>query len=130
MGRILPLLLIALAIACSSSNDFALPAGEWKLNSLPGEDLSVLSKPITLNFNTSDAKASGFAGCNQYFSSYHSEQSSISFSGTGSTKMYCTQTMKLEDKFLEALANTNHFNVNGNKLQLMQGDRVLLEFEK
>lgn len=130
MRRIIVLVLILLTIACSASHKFALPAGEWKLKTLPGEDLSVLNKPITLNFNTANAKANGFAGCNEYFSGFTTRQSSIAFSGIGATKMFCQETIKLEDKFFSALGKINVFNVDGNKLQLLQDDLVLLEFEK
>ncbi len=130
MSRILPVLLLVFTIACSASNEIALPAGEWTLKTLPGEYLSILNKPITLNFSTASAKANGFAGCNQYFSSFTTRQSSIEFSDTGSTKMFCEQTMNLENKFLEALDKTNGFKLDGNKLQLLQNDLVLLEFEK
>lgn len=130
MRKILCIALLAVTIGCGSSHDVALPGGEWTLKSLPGEDLSVLTKPITLTFDTTHAKANGFAGCNQYFSSFTTNQSSIEFSNMGSTKMFCQETMKIEDKFFTEMNNSNAFRVTGNKLQLLQGDRVLLEFEK
>lgn len=130
MSRITFLSLLMITLACGSSQELVLPAGEWKLKTLPGEDLSVLEKPITLNFSSANTKANGFAGCNQYFSNVATHQSSIGFSGIGSTKMFCQQTIKLEDKFFAALAKINGFNVEGNKLRLLQDDIVLLEFEK
>jgi heat shock protein HslJ len=128
--RILFGIAFVLFVACSASKETTLPTGEWMLKTLPGEDLSILNKPITLKFDSVNTKAAGFAGCNQYFSSYSINQSSIEFSNVGSTKMFCEQTMGLENKFLEALSKSNAFKVNGNKLQLLQDDLVLLEFEK
>lgn len=129
MTRILVLFLLVTTLACGSANDITHPTGEWTLKTLPGEDISVLKKPITLVFTT-NAKANGFAGCNQYFGSVTTNQSAIEFTGMGSTKMFCQETMNLEDKFLSALAKSNVFRVEGNSLQLLQGDIVLLEFEK
>lgn len=130
MGRTLFAALLVVTIACGSSNDLAVPAGEWTLKNLPEADLSVLKRPITLTLNAGDAKANGFAGCNQYFSSFTTHLSSIEFSNIGSTKMYCQEMMDIEDKFFTELGKSNTFRVTGNKLQLLQGDRVLLEFEK
>lgn len=121
---------VVLLVACSVAKEPLAMTGEWSLKAMPGNDLSKLDKPITLKLDSVTKKASGFAGCNQYFSSYTTQKTSIIFSGIGSTKMFCDQTMGLENKFLEALGKSTDFKVEGTSLKLLQGDLVLLEFQK
>jgi heat shock protein HslJ len=102
--------------------------GEWTLQSIKGEAVGGLKKPITLKITTADKRAAGYAGCNQFFSSYTLDGKSISFASAGRTKMFCKDTMDMEEKFLSVLGNVNSYKYESNKLLLLEGDTVLLEF--
>ena len=103
-------------------------SGEWVLKNLFDQDASSLKKPITLTFDLTEKKASGFAGCNQYFSKYSLASSEIKFTDTGSTKMFCEETMATEMKFLTAVEQVQSFKLEGNALLLLADNKVILEF--
>lgn len=135
MARIL-LILAVFLVACSAHKAapqvVVFPAGEWTLHKMNGEIISVsaLKKPVTLIIDSATNRASGYAGCNQYFSGFTLEGASVSFTAPGRTKMFCNETMDLEEKFLAALSAVNAFKTESNKLHLLEGDTILLEFEK
>jgi len=101
------------------------PTGEWKLSKINGKFVSLI-KPITLNFNTTEQKVSGFAGCNQYFGNFTADKTSLKFSLLGSTKMYC-DSMEIENKFLDILTQINSFSSENNILILLTDQQVILD---
>jgi len=103
---------------------------EWKLTKLEGRDVSSLNPPVTLLLDESQKKVSGYAGCNRFFGSYQSENTGITFSGMGSTKMFCQETMPIEDAYFKALGNVQAFKTTDNQLHLMAGNKVVLEFSR
>lgn len=136
MTRSLFIILLFFFVGCSAQKAATqteipvLPEGEWTLQSMNGEAVSGLKKPITLTITSATNRINGYAGCNQYFSSFTTEGSSITFTAPGRTKMFCKETMNLEEKFMTALSTVRAFKTECNKLQLFEGDRILLEFEK
>lgn len=123
-------LLTSLIFACTAQKEMAIPPGEWTLKSLFDEDVSNLKKPLTLKLDTAENRVAGFAGCNQYFSTFSANNSSIKFTGTGSTKMFCEETMATEMKFLTALEQVQSYEVKGGKLLFFTDNKVILEFVK
>lgn len=124
------LILLIVVTGCKVSNEsktFTIPE-EWRLSKINGKDVS-LPKPITLNFNAAEQKVSGFAGCNQYFGNFTAEKNSLKFSLLGSTKMFC-DSMDIETKFLDALAQINSFSTEDNKLVMLTDQQAVLEFTK
>lgn len=122
------LLLAVIALSCGPSQQIELPAGSWNLTRLTGENATAFKRPVTLTIDTTQNRVTGFAGCNQYFSNYTVKRSAIRFSGTGSTKMFCEDAMNIENKYLETLGYVRSFRIEDNRLLLMKGDSVLLEF--
>lgn len=125
--------IIIAACAVQKSNTPLTPinvAGEWTLQTLNGNTIADLKRPLTINFNEAEKSVNGYAGCNQYFSTYVINGSSIRFVAPGRTKMYCQEAMDLEEKFILALADTESFTSEDNKLILKKGETVLLEFSK
>ncbi|AXY74952.1 META domain-containing protein [Paraflavitalea soli] len=101
----------------------------WKLtglSSLPN-GLPRLSKDVFLQLDTGRIK--GFAGCNNYFGGYSTSGSSLSFTGIGSTKMFCQEGMETENKLFQALNTTSHYRITGTKLELLKGQDLLASFE-
>jgi heat shock protein HslJ len=132
MLRTVFIFLILFSCTFCGSSKLTSVIGEWKLQTLKGEDVSNLAKPVTLVFEgaESEAKAIGYAGCNRYFSSYTQEKFAIKFSDIGSTKMFCKETMDIEEKFLKALGEVSSFKMTDGKLQLFSGDLVVLIFTR
>ncbi|HEY3429245.1 MAG TPA: META domain-containing protein [Cyclobacteriaceae bacterium] len=124
------LLLLALISLSCKPQQVSISAIEWKLVKLENTDVSSLNPPVTLLLDEQQKKISGFAGCNRFFGSYQTENSSITFSGMGSTKMFCQDTMKVEDDYFKALGTVQSYRREGDKLFLLAGDRVVMEFKK
>lgn len=85
------------------------------------------TKP-TLAFT--DTGISGFAGCNRIFGAYKISNSSIVFSGLGSTKMACEPSkMKLEQDFMAAFLKVKNFKLSkDSKNLILIGKSVRLSF--
>lgn len=107
-----------------------LTEGKWVLKTLNGQDVSDLKEPITIYFDIQGKKISGFAGCNRYFGSFTSAESSVTFSEIGSTKMFCEETMTAETNYMAALQNAQSFEIQDKSLRLSGSDNVILEFVK
>jgi len=101
----------------------------WKLTaltSLPG-GLPKLNKDVFLQLDTGRIK--GYGGCNNYFGGYMQQGDGLRFTGIGSTKMFCQETMDVENKLFQALNNTTHYRITGTKLELLGDQELLAVFE-
>lgn len=128
-------LLLILQQTCSRGEDYGhkeLLNTRWELVSINQETIDSALKEPTLLFEESGSKVNGFAGCNQFFGSYSLSADSLSFSGLGSTKMFCEQSQELEDQYLGRLSEVTHFVVsqNGSALTLLSDAVPVLEFRK
>lgn len=115
--------------AASEQADSSLTNTRWKLvalTSLPN-GLPALPKDVFIQMDTGRIK--GFGGCNSYFGGYTLKEKSLQFSGVGSTKMFCQETMEVEDKLFKAINSTNQYRITGTKLELLQHKDVLATFE-
>ena len=101
----------------------------WKLISINGITVT-LKKKVTLRFD--EKKASGFSGCNRYFSKYNINKSSVHFHSIGSTKMLCgnQNTMRIESQLLKNLSAATSFYVNNKKQLLIKSSSGSLLFER
>lgn len=88
----------------------------------------MLQNPVTISFNEDGSRISGFGGCNRYFGSCNKSGNRISFSGLGATKMFCQETMSIEDNFLTVLSEVDSYAINDTTLLLKKGGSVVLEF--
>ncbi|MDN3641635.1 DUF4377 domain-containing protein [Lutimonas halocynthiae] len=97
---------------------------EWKVLKLKG--LEQISSAPTLLFHEVDNRLSGFAGCNNYFSTYAISGVEIKFDKTGSTRKLCPD-MSAEDTFLKILPEVARFEVVKKELYLYdKNDEVLI----
>lgn len=103
---------------------------EWKLVKMYSDDASSLKPRLTLSLSETDTRANGHAGCNQFFGTYETAKSTIRISGFGSTKMFCKDKMKIEEKYLETLRKAQSYKVKDNKLYLLSEGDVILEFTR
>ncbi len=83
----------------------------------------------SINFYGANETFSGFSGCNRYSGRYEMPDSnSITLkNATPSTKMVCIGDYD-ENQFIENLHKVNKFKGSDEKLELMQGDSVILTF--
>lgn len=100
----------------------------WILQDENGDVLSYNGQAINLQFmKESEIRASGFSGCNRYFSTVNLDESSIRFEQVGATLMACPE-METEQMFLDLLPKIDRYELHGNELTLYQGKIVLFRF--
>ena len=74
-----------------------------------------------------DGSIKGHGGCNAFFGSLEKSESGVKVGPLGSTRMACPEAiMDLESSFFEALQETTSFEINGDRLTCLDGDRKLL----
>ncbi|PSR53981.1 hypothetical protein AHMF7605_10850 [Adhaeribacter arboris] len=128
----LPAILLLL-LNCSVNNkkgyisNVTLESGKWILINLYEQEVikQNTDRPIYLEFNVTDQKLTGFAGCNRLFGAFSSKGSAITFSRVGSTKLICPDA-KLEDDFVSSLQQITRYQIDGEKLQLYNHSNLLM----
>ncbi len=97
---------------------------EWAVIKIKG--LEKLSSSPTMIFEKEDAKVVGFAGCNNYFSTYTVSGNTLSLGPAGATRKLCPD-MSVEDVFFKNLPNIAHFEIVKKELYLYdQKDELLI----
>lgn len=96
---------------------------EWTVLKLKG--LDQLSSAPTLVFQEEDQKLSGFAGCNNYFSTYQLKGQEITFDHSGATRKLCPD-MSVEDVFFKLLPEVARYEVVKKELYLYNVSDELL----
>jgi len=101
-----------------------------KLVELNGQRVTNSKAFIDLKWKTGGL--SGNAGCNRMFGSFSAKGNSITFSGIGTTRMFCTASgvMKREREFLQALREATRYRISGATLRIYAGRRQVLKFER
>lgn len=89
------------------------------------KDLDQLSSSPSLMFEKEASKVTGFAGCNNYFSTYTLSANALSFSNTGATRKLC-EDMSVEDSFLKLLPQVARFEIIKKELYLYDINDELL----
>lgn len=100
-------LIAALALAgCAVTPPASAPSApiagvDWVVDQVAGQtDLG--GRPPTLRIE--EDRASGFAGCNRWFSTVTQDGAALSFSATGATRMLCQpDAMRIERAFLDQI---------------------------
>jgi len=140
MRYLLSCIALSLLVWCSCSsmkkqsqssgakNSDPLAGTSWTLSTIQGFELEATRKPVTLIFEDSAGRFGGNGGCNGYGGAYTLEGSSLKLGQVLSTKMACMPGMKTENKLFELYTLVDHYRVSGDKLSLMQGEKVLAEF--
>lgn len=105
---------------------------EWKLETLKiqGQSYAQADQPPTMTF-TEEGRITGFAGCNRYFGSYTIDGRTIACHGIGTTKMFCDDTMGLEDNFLKVISLPMRALFSNGKLILNadQGAQMIFRYK-
>lgn len=138
MRYLLSCLALSLLVWCScasmkkqskagANNADPLAGTTWTLSTIPGFEAEKTPKPVTILFQDS-LRFGGNGGCNSYGGGYTLEGSSLKLGSVMSTKMACMPGMKTENKLFELFPQVDHYRISGDKLSLMQGEKVLAEF--
>jgi heat shock protein HslJ len=108
-----------------------LTAKKWMLRSINGESVDLGRDAPFLNFDSSKSSAGGNSGCNAFGGEYEVLGSTIKFGNIIQTMMACEfeDRMEVERGFMDALQSADRFRIEGNKLELMRGAKLVLEFE-
>lgn len=84
-------------------------------------------KAPTLNFNWEEKRVSGKTGCNSYFATFEvPAKGIIKFGNAGATKMFCIESMHIEDAFLGAFNKVTKYTIKKRTLRLYDANGNLL----
>ena len=121
--------------AASNATQLEFNANEvWVLNAINGKRVKYLDgqKPATIVLNPEAGTCSGSNGCNRFFGNFKDfGQGKMLLSDISSTKMACPEAFhKLESSFMQLLRKCDAYTLDAYTLDLKQGDKVLLSFDK
>lgn len=102
---------------------------KWVLTKWPGQAMPNTTKQATLNFQANNS-VTGKSFCNGFGGTVAINGNTIKFSELIGTMMFCEDVGQAETKFTEGLRAANAFKVTENKLQLFNGDQLLMVFSK
>lgn len=106
----------------------------WQLSEMRGKEVTLAEgqKKITLQVNPEAGTISGFSGCNRYFGNVKFDsRGHLTLSELNGTKMACPEAFhKVESAYMQMLRKCDGYSIEQYRLQLLQGDKVLLTFEK
>ena len=106
----------------------------WQLASMRGNPVKYAEDqdPVTIQLNPEALTVNGNSGCNTYFGDFkYSNKGTFTFGDLGCTRMACPEPMmRLEDQYLPILAKVDSYKLTAYKLTFLQGEKVLLEFDK
>jgi heat shock protein HslJ len=99
---------------------------QWRLTQLGSEliDNPPGERAVHLLLQPSSTHLVGFAGCNRMFGTYALDGASLKFNGVGSTRMFCQESMDIEQKYLGIFERVAGWKIVGNTLQLLDADAL------
>jgi heat shock protein HslJ len=97
--------------------------GKWKVIELNG--LETLDINPTFEFLEDENRVAGFAGCNNYFSTYSVSGNMLKMGVAGATRKMCPE-MTVEDVFLKHLDKIASYKIEGSELHLFDAEDKLL----
>lgn len=97
--------------------------GLWKVIRMKGMETMEINP--SFEFMEEENRVAGFAGCNNYFSSYEIRGNELKLGMAGATRKMCPD-MAVEDLFLKNLENIASYKVVNNELHLFDAEDELL----
>ena len=130
MKYIYSLVAILLVAGCTDSGQpdhTSLQATTWNLVELNNRKIEHPGPQVPhLRFETD--KVTGNDGCNNFFGAYTLDGNKLKFGMLASTRMACPQINDLDIEFNKAITMTGSYRINGDKLELFEGDKLLASF--
>jgi len=120
-----------IAMCCgitASGRTPALSGTKWQLVGISGKTVSTKA---FVEFNEQLTRVSGNAGCNRMFGTVDTKGRQITFGAIATTKMACgdENANRVESQILNAIPRINRLRQYGSRLELSNGNRVLLKFK-
>lgn len=118
--------------ASNKKPDASLVDTYWRAVELYGKLLlrGSKQKELHLILSRSGKLGKGFSGCNSFQGGFEQEKERLQFGPMVTTMMACEKNMEQEQLFLQALARTKHFVIEGETLLLFDDENTqLLRFE-
>ena len=113
-----------------NSNTVKLGDKRWILASIAGKPLPKIETVPFLVFDKQKGSAGGNSSCNSFGGSYKTEGDKISITEIISTLIACgDERMNIEREFLGGLQKATRFEIKAGKLNLYEGDTLLLAFD-
>jgi len=116
--------------SCKSAKEsVSLTGVKWVAESLNGKEIKFKESEsgVFVTFEADGKKVFGRAGCNRFFGVYEKNESALTFSGMGATKMACPD-MDIETIFFKVLEDTKSFAIKNDKLTLKDDNNVIAVF--
>jgi putative lipoprotein len=105
----------------------------WKLVELDGTTLALLPRPereVRVTLASQGTRVIGFSGCNPLVASYEQDGPALRFKPASNGPLTCAPPlMELEARVLSVLGVTTGYRIDGERLTLLAGDRVLARLE-
>ncbi len=118
-------LVAGLAAVSASAADASLAGTHWRLVSI-GDKAADLSRREPFIELGDDGQISGTTGCNRFAGGYVLDGAFLSFGLVATTRMYCANVWEQERAFLEALPKVAQWRANGDRLELIGGNGLVL----
>lgn len=96
----------------------------WQLTAIDG----VATDRATFSFDFVKKSVGGNGGCNAFGGNLSGKLGAIKISEIFSTKMFCEDISDTENKYLAKLKQVTNYRIVGGKLQMLNGESVVLEF--
>jgi putative lipoprotein len=130
-----PVTVVVTGAAASGAVKTPTPAGalqgtEWLAQQIDGRSvLDIVQSTLSIE---AGGRISGSAGCNRFFGTASVQDGVLSVGPLGTTRMACMpDQMDQEKSFLDAIAQTRAFHVEGNRLVLLGADgKTLMQLVK
>ena len=123
----------ASATSLGSAQKIALENTAWTLTIVSGRALDASNRTVQLKLDSTQKRAYGFAGCNNFSGRYGLSRSALTFSDVASTRKGCIDPAlaKVEYAYLAALSRVRSWRIRGTTLTLRNAaGRSLLTFEQ
>ncbi|WKT83444.1 MULTISPECIES: META domain-containing protein [unclassified Thermosynechococcus] len=113
----------------SQPPELSLSGQRWRLRRIGNQAVPV--DTAFIEFDSANRRANGFTGCNSFNGGYTANGPRLLFAPLATTQRLCGQEplQSVETQMLQGLSRTNRYRVQGNTLQLFEGNRLLLTFE-
>jgi heat shock protein HslJ len=129
--------LLVITASCNSAKA-TIENSSKQVNTLSGTysisqigDIKSIPKALSITFDDSTNKVSGFAGCNYFFGTYSLANKVMTFKNIASSKKFCQKEVnQLENQLITALNSINKFSTNENLISLFENETVLLTANK
>jgi len=119
--HVLGLLMVAALSGCAGTPTFVqLADTQWQLQQLDDQAIdadSMQRMPYLLLH--ADQRLEGFTGCNRVNGRYSGDDDTLRFDSLASTRRYCAEGMDMEQAFTHALERTQHAEIDGDTLSLL-----------